>query len=84
MLEMGATDWNAGLRGACLGGHMNFAQLMIEKGAQNWQEGLEHAYAADHKELGDLMITMGASPAESDWAQECVCLMLLAMMKRVS
>ena len=32
-------NWNWGLVGACRGGHMDLAQLMIEQGATNWDLG---------------------------------------------
>ena len=33
MIEKGARDWDRGLEGACLGGHLDLTELMIEKGA---------------------------------------------------
>ena len=34
MISRGATDWNGGLRGACVGGHVELVRLMISKGAR--------------------------------------------------
>ena len=35
MIQIGATDWNWGLYGACKGGHREIMELMIQKGANN-------------------------------------------------
>lgn len=33
MISRGAKNWNAGLEGACIGGHMNIVDFMLFKGA---------------------------------------------------
>ena len=54
---------NYGLRGACEGGHMELAQLMIKMGADNWNWGLRGACKCGHMNIVQLMIKMGAN----DW-----------------
>jgi hypothetical protein len=48
MIEKGATDLNRGLDGACRGGRMELAQLMIQRGATNWDLGLREAIRRNH------------------------------------
>ena len=36
MIEIGADDFNEGLEGAYVGGHLEIAKLMIENGANNF------------------------------------------------
>ena len=54
-------DWNRGLRGACYGGHMALALLMIEKGATDWNWGLRGACEGGHMALAQLMFEKGAT-----------------------
>ena len=41
-------NWNHGLKGACKGGHIDLANLMILKGANNWNLGLSVAKRGGH------------------------------------
>jgi hypothetical protein len=66
MIEKGATDWNWGLRNACLGGHLELAQLMTEKGARDWDEGLLGACEGGYLDLVQLMIEKGATDMSAD------------------
>ena len=61
MISSGANDWNRGLLGACLGGHLELAKLMISKGANDWYRGLYGACEGGHLELAQLMISKGIS-----------------------
>jgi hypothetical protein len=61
MINLGATNWNRGLQGACIGGHLELAQLMITKGVNNWSVGLREACKGCHMKLVFLMISYGAT-----------------------
>jgi len=53
--------WNIGLRGACRGGHLDLAKLMIEKGASDcFNLALEDACLGGHREIVDFLIEKGA------------------------
>ncbi len=54
-------DWDYGLEGACLCGHIDIVKLMIEKGANNWNVGLEGACFCGHIDIVKLMIEKGAN-----------------------
>ena len=56
-------DINDGLHGACQGGHLHLANLMIEKGATDWNWGLQGACIGGYLHLANLMIEKGAT----DW-----------------
>ena len=58
LIKQNANDWNSGLCGACIGGHLYLANLMINKGANN---GLYGACYGGHLELVNLMINKGAT-----------------------
>ena len=51
MLERGATWYNGGLYGACIGGHMEIVMLMLERGATHYNGGLDRAFWGDHREI---------------------------------
>ena len=63
MIQRGANDWDAGLHGACFGGHRDVAELMIQNGANAWNGGLWRACCGGHRGLAELMIQKGAN----DW-----------------
>ncbi len=54
-------NWNFGLYGACIGGHIDIIELMIEKGAGSWNGGLQCACRGGHINIVKLMIEKGAS-----------------------
>ncbi len=56
-------NWNWGLQGACIGGHLKIVNIMIEKGANNWNWGLYNACMGGNLNIVNLMIKMGAN----DW-----------------
>lgn len=63
------TNWNNGLRGACMGGHLDIAELMISKGANNWNDGLYEACSEGHIDLAKLMMSKGGvMSSEQFWA----------------
>jgi hypothetical protein len=64
-------EWNWGLYGACKGGHLSLANLIIIKGANNWNSGLRGACVGGHLELANLMISKGAN--DWDWALTGAC-----------
>jgi purine nucleoside permease len=47
--------------GACRGGHLDLANLMIANGATNWDRGLREACRGGHLDLANLMIANGAT-----------------------
>ena len=47
LLELGANDYEAGLRGACFHGKIDFAKQMIELGAKNLDESVNIALRND-------------------------------------
>jgi hypothetical protein len=53
--------WNHCLYGACKGGHLQLAYLMIQKGADGWNFGLYYACCGGHLSLVNLMIKNGAT-----------------------
>ena len=59
--------WNEGLIGACRGGHLHIAQLMIHKGATCWNSGLLEAVRENHVVLVKLMIDKGAEISKYYW-----------------
>jgi hypothetical protein len=61
MVEKGATNWDLGLRAACIGGHGAVATLMVEKGATDWNGGLWGACEGGHGAVAALMIERGAT-----------------------
>jgi len=71
MIQRGANDWDAGLHGACFGGHRDVAELMIQNGANAWNGGLWRACCGGHRGLAELMIQKGAN----DWdaGLHCAC-----------
>jgi len=54
-------DWNAGLRGACKGGHQDIVQGMIDKGAKDWIGGFVCACCYGNQDIVELMIEKGAN-----------------------
>ena len=56
-------DLNNGLCGACYGGHVKLAELMVFRGANYWNWGLHGACRGGHLKLAELMISKGAD----DW-----------------
>jgi hypothetical protein len=61
---VGASDMrslNEGLAGACYGGHMEMARLMIKRGANNADRGYTEAQHAGHDEIADYMVRRGAT-----------------------
>ena len=65
MIQHGANDWDAGLHGACFGGHRDLADLMIQNGANDWNGGLWRACCGGHRDLAELMIQHGAFVCDS-------------------
>ncbi len=61
MIEKGASDWNLGLQGGCIGGNLDVVKIMIEMGADNWNRGLNSACREGHLNLVKLMIKKGAT-----------------------
>ncbi len=61
MIRRGACDWNDGLRGACLGGHMDIMEDMAERGADDWNGGLVRACVGENIDVVDEMIRRGAN-----------------------
>lgn len=53
--------YNHGLEGACAGGHLNIAELMIQKGAANLESSLYAACVHDQIDAVKFMIAAGAS-----------------------
>lgn len=53
------SNWNDGLRGACKGGHLQIALLMIKKGATDYSYPLACACESGHLQLAQLMIDCG-------------------------
>jgi hypothetical protein len=66
-----ATDVNIALRGACEGGHVAVAHLMLAKGATYWHGGLYYACQAGHHTLVALLIAKGAT--DWDWGLMGAC-----------
>jgi ankyrin repeat protein len=62
---------NAALYGACHGGHLELANLMISKGANKFNWGLTGACRDDHLELANLMISKGANNFNSGLYNAC-------------
>ena len=56
MIEKGANDWDYGLKGACLGGHIDLVLFMIERGAEYWEFGIKNARKGGHNDLVLFMI----------------------------
>ena len=54
-------NWNWGLEGACMGGHLELAELMISRGANDWNSGLDGACYGRQLALIELMISRGAT-----------------------
>jgi len=55
-LNTTALQWNWGLEGACLGGHIQLAEWFIKKGADNYSYGLFGACEGGHIDCVELMI----------------------------
>ena len=53
-------DWNIGLYGACIGGHIDIIKALIEKGATDWNSGLFHACFGGHIDIVKFLIEKGA------------------------
>jgi hypothetical protein len=60
-----------GLKGACIGGHKELAELMIARGANDWNYGLSGACFAGHKELAEFMIARGARDCDTCKIKTC-------------
>ena len=63
--------FNLGLYGACEGGHLELAKLMIEKGANDFNSGLYGACEKGHFELVNLMLEKGAN--DFNWGLRGAC-----------
>jgi hypothetical protein len=50
-LDMPMAETDRGLYGACYGGHIEIARLMITRGATDLNHGLYNACLAGHKEI---------------------------------
>jgi hypothetical protein len=50
-----------GLYGACAGGHIELAELMISRGATIFDGGLYNACYHGHEDIAQLMISLGAN-----------------------
>ena len=57
-IQLEATDWNEGLLGASIGGHLDLVKLMIEKGADNLDRALDYANE-EHLEIYKYLIDHG-------------------------
>lgn len=55
------TWWDAGLYGACRGGHLGIVEFMIEKGATDYDSGLSVASRYDRLNIVKLLIEKGAT-----------------------
>jgi len=87
MFDKGATNYNWGLEGAALGGHMDIVQLLLSKGADP-DAGLESAAEGGHMDIVQLMLSKGATnldsaleTAESNGHTKCAELIRAAMKK---
>jgi len=65
------TNWNIGLKRACLGGNLEMVKLMIQKGGESypfdWNSGLIGACECGHLEIVELMIQKGGESYPFDW-----------------
>ena len=61
LIEKGADVWNRGLYGACYGGHLETAQLMIANGANNFNVNLFKGCQNKDERIVNLLITYGAT-----------------------
>lgn len=57
----GRDMWDAGLHGACRGGHLDLVELMITKGAEDFNTGMQCACTNGHIEIMKLMILKGGT-----------------------
>ena len=53
-------DFHYAMKGACLGGHLELAQLMIDHGANDWNSALYHSCEGGSHKVVDLLIRKGA------------------------
>ena len=61
LISRGIQDWDLGLAGACVGGHLNIARLMIRKSKKSrhkldWDNGLECACESGNVKLVNFML----------------------------
>jgi ankyrin repeat protein len=61
-----------GLLGACYGGHLELAKLMIKHGADNFNNGLNWACRNGHLELVNLVIEHGADDFNQGLIAACM------------
>src|SRR5579872_3664469 len=59
-IHQGQTNWNGGLRYACLGGHLEIVKLMISKGAKDLNQGFVNACSSGHIDIVQYLFYMGA------------------------
>ena len=83
--EITSNNVDNGLYGACIGGHLELANLMIENGATDFDIGLECACQGGHLDLANLLIAKGATDFDNGLACACkggkVTLMTLMVEK---
>ena len=70
-LDIHRNNLTDGLGGACRGGHLKLANLMISRGANFWNWGLREACRGGHLEFVNLMISCGVD--NQDWCPPGVC-----------
>jgi Ankyrin repeats (3 copies) len=63
--------WDYGLYGACKGGRMRIAKLMINKGADAWSNALENACEGGNMEIVELLMSKGATDGGSAFSSAC-------------
>ncbi len=64
-------DYNQGLLGACVGGHLEIAKLMLEKGGKKLNLGLYHACVGGNIDIIELLISKGANRFNRGLAGAC-------------
>jgi len=69
-IKKGADDYNFGLYGACLGGHLDIINMMLQKGA-DVNYGLYGACLGGHLDLVNMMLQKGA---DVNWGLQGACL----------
>jgi hypothetical protein len=60
MTRLGNKNYDFGLHGACMGGHMDIVEYMIKCGARDYEYGLFGACLGGHMDIVNYMIKCGA------------------------
>ena len=66
------TNINLGLMGACRGGHLTLAKVMIGRGATNVNFGLIGSCRGGHLDLAKLMLNLGATDFNAGLRSACI------------